>query len=438
MLSVLAHAAGAERLILHQALHIALTNSPDLKAYAWSIEGRKHDADTAAARYYPKIHIEERFMRTDNPTFGFMSKLNQERFSQEDFLINRLNNPDDISDFQTVLTIEQPLFNPGIHFGYKMARKELSAREAEFALKKEEVALNVVKLFLAVQTAREYVGAAEKKIEDAAEHKRLASLRFDAGSAVYSDSLRADVAYKKAEATLTNAKADLEVSRRALGLALGRTEPVDAAEDRLSLQVGDVHTYLETSVNRKDLEALRMRLENAKSGVRMEKSGFFPEIGFRGSYQFNDHGTPFSNEGESYMIMGFLNWSLFDASTYSKIKKAQAQKNMYEEHLSALKNRIHFSIHNAYIKVMERKQNRALAKAILDEAEEAVRLVRLRYENSLASIVDLLDVQVTMNNARAGQVDAESSYTGAIADLYFESGIILKTLYKEYRDNGGH
>jgi outer membrane protein len=357
-----------------------------------------------------------------------MAKLNQERFAQEDFQIDRLNNPNDISDFQTSLTVEQPVFVPKVHTGLGIAKNELKVQEAGFELKKEEVALNVVKMFLGVQTAQGYLTAARKKMEDALEHKRIASLRYDVGTTVYSDKLRTEVEVKKAEASLENAKAGLDVSRRALGLALGTTEPVDVAGERIVFPLNDLNTYLEASLNRKDIKALRIRYENAKAGVRIEKAGLLPEIGIRGSYQLNDHKSPFSPEGKSYVIMGVLKWDLFDASKYSRIKKAKAGENMLEQNLTSLKNRINFGVHDAYIKVKERKQNLALSEAILKEAEEAVRLVRLRYENSLASVVELLDTQAMLDNARADLVRAKGAYTGSIADLCYQSGILLNTL----------
>jgi outer membrane protein TolC len=430
--------AGAERLTLHQAVNTALKNSPDLKAFSWSVESQKNNTDAAMGKYYPTLNIEERFLRTDNPTLGFMAKLNQERFSQEDFQINRLNNPDGISDYQTLLTVEQPLFVPEVHLGFGMAKKELKAKEAEYDLEKERVALNVIKKFLEVQTAHEYVKAAQKSLDDALEHKRLASLRYDVGSVAYSDRLRTEVEIKSAEAQLVSAESGLEVSRRALGLALGRTEPVDVREAKIFLPLGELNSYLEASTNRKDIEALTLRHENARTGVKMEKSGFLPKIGVRGSYQMNDHNNPFSPEGESYMVMGLIKWNLFDASKFSKIEKAKADEKMIEERIFALKNRINFGVHDAFIRVKEREQNLNLSKAILAEAEEAIRMVRLRYENSLVPIVDLLDTQVMLNNARAGLVRAESAYTGSIADLYYQSGILLNALSKLHSGIGGN
>lgn len=226
LLSVFVNNAYAERLTLQQAIHAALEDNPSLKSYIWTLQVQTQDLNTAKGRLYPKLKIEERYQRTDNPTYSFMSKLNQERFAQEDFMIESLNDPADISDFQTSFSFEQPLFVPGVYSGINMAGKELEAKQAEYQRKKEEVVLNVVKTFHMALSAKEYVKAANKGKEDAQEHKRLAALRYDSGLGLHSDVLRAGVAVKKAESTLVRAESNLEVAQRALGLLLGRKGPL--------------------------------------------------------------------------------------------------------------------------------------------------------------------------------------------------------------------
>jgi outer membrane protein TolC len=171
--------AGGDTLTLQQAVHQALSDNPELKSYTWAVEAHKEDVNAAKGRLFPKLMVEERYQRTNNPTYGFMAKLNQERFTQDDFRINSLNNPDDISDFQTSIGLEQPLFVPGLYKGIGIARRELAAQEALFTMKKEEVVLGVVKTFHMVQTAGEYVRTAQKAIDEAREHRRLALLRYD-------------------------------------------------------------------------------------------------------------------------------------------------------------------------------------------------------------------------------------------------------------------
>jgi len=288
--------------------------------------------------------------------------------------------------------------------------------------------LKVLRSFNGIKTAMEYLRAAGSAKEDAAEHKRIALARYDAGAGLYSDVLRAEVADKKAEAMVVRSEADLEISRRALGLLLGRSEPVDIEGDNPLSAVSDLSIYLDASKVRADLKALRLRYENSEQAVKLERSFFIPDAGIGGSYFYNDHKRPFSSEGESYIFTGFLRWNIFDVSSYHKIKKAEANRHEMEEDLSGFEKEISFRVNEAYARVREKAQNLSLSESVLTEAEEALRLVRIRYENSLAPIVDLLETQALLDAARAQLAEARNEHLNAVAELYFQSGIHIETI----------
>jgi outer membrane protein len=426
--SVMMNSAAAETLTLRKAVGIALENNSDLKAHYWSIKSQKEDYGAARGNLYPKIGIEEKFIRTDNPTYDFMARLNQERFTQEDFAIDSLNNPRAISDFQTSFNFEQPLFVPKLYYGMKLAEGELTAKNKDLERMKNEVSRNVVRNALLIQTAKQFIGVSELALKDAQEHKRLAGLRYETGLGLYSDVLRADTRIKNAEAEVARSEGDLEIAKRALGLLLGRNEAVDIIDEKPVLPLDDLSVYLDAALQREDVKALNARHENSINAVKMEKSVFFPEIGIGGSYLLNDHRDPFSPEGESYIFTAFLRWNLFDASSYHKVKKAEASVNEIKERVSGLEQEIQFRVHEAYIRIREKEKTLSLAKTALADSEEALRLVRTRYENSLAPMVDLLDTQLMLDNARARLIKAENEYMNSIVDLYNQSGMLLRTL----------
>ena len=64
-------------------------------------------------------------------------------------------------------------------------------------------------------------------MEDAREHLRVAKLRYDSETGLYSDILRANTALAEAEQRKVSAEKNLALAKRSLGLILGMTEPVD-------------------------------------------------------------------------------------------------------------------------------------------------------------------------------------------------------------------
>ncbi len=424
-----------EAITLERAIEIAMENNHELRAMKNALLAEEENVGIARSYLLPKITFEERFMRTDNPTYGFMAKLNQERFGMEDIAIPSLNNPKPINDFQSTLSFEQPIFVKKANLGLDMSRRELRAKQEELNRKKENVALMVAKAYLMILTSREYVKVSERSLEDAREHLRIAEAREKAGLGLYSDVLRASTAVIEAEQRLVSARKNLALAERSLGLLLGLSEPVHIADEFIDTPVMDIDYYIDSASSRKDLEVMRLRYENAKMNIKVAESGYLPVIGIGGAYQFNDHRRPFGSEGSSYNIVAFLRWELFDGiKREHEIAKAKSQASEVSEYLEGLKKAITFKIHEAYMSVEEARKNQELALSALNSAEEGRRLVRIRYENGLSPMVDLLDAQLNVDHARANLVAMQNNYRIAVMNLKYESGTILKDLKKGGKD----
>ncbi len=423
-------AAAEEKAVsLKEAVRLALESNHELRAFHHSLSAQREEIGIARSSLLPKITFEERFMRTTNPTFAFMAKLNQERFAQEDFALSSLNKPKPINDFQTSLSFEQPLFMRKAAIGLDMAKSEYSAKSEDYLRKKQEIAQKVVRTYLAVLTAREYIKASGMAVEDAKEHARISELRYTAGLGLYSDTLRAATALADAEQKLVSAQKNFDVSKRALGLLLGIAYSVETADEKIDFPLMDIGYYREASLGRKDVKSMEKKYETAKNNLRFAESGYFPVAGVGGSYQLNDHRIPFGSEGDSWQLIAFLKWDLFDGTKREHERtRARYQAAEAEEYLNALKEAVSFKVYEAYLGVGEARKNAELSGSALKTAEEGKRLVKVRYENSLSPLVDLLDAQANLDHARANAIERGNEYQLAAANLSFESGTILKDL----------
>jgi outer membrane protein TolC len=422
----------AERtLSLKEALSMAMTGNPQLRALGHSLLAEKENIGIARSYLLPKLIAEERFMRTSNPAYAFSVKMNQRRFSGADLAgaPDTFNRPDPISDFQSSLSLEQALFAPKASIGVAMSKKEVYARTRDFDRKQEEVALNVFKMFLGVQTAKAYVVAAEMAIEDAQAHLRVSELRYREGIGIYSDVLRSKVAVSTAAERRVSAKKDLETGKRALGLMLGLTESIDVIPEKHEVSVREVDHYYEASLSRSDLKAMEQRSRNAENLLKLANAGYLPVVGIGGSVQANDHKKPLGAEGDSWQVMAFLRWELFDGTKREHERdKARHKIAESEEYLSGMKKEIAFQVYEAYLGVGEARDGQELARAALAAAEEGMRIVRVRYENSLASMIELIDMQSSLDASRAGTVAKEAAYLTSVANLWFQSGRLFSEL----------
>jgi outer membrane protein TolC len=413
---------------MKDAVELGLRENHGLKAAKAATGAAREEVGMARGQLLPKITFEERYMRTDNPTFVFSSKLGQERFTAADFAIDSLNSPEAINDFQTSFSIEQPIYVRKAWVGLDMARQEYSASIDELSAGREKTAFEIVKAYFNADTAEGFVAAAEAGVADAREHLRIAETRHTGGLGLYSDVLRARTGLLESEQGLVTARKELELARRALGMLLGIDEEAQTSSSGFDIQLREISHYLSSAGERSDLKSMKKRAENARSAVSLANSNYFPMVGVGGTYFMNDHDRPFGSEGESWQVSAFLRWNIFDAARSHEAAKARLKSIEAAERLEGFRQSVSFSIRQAYLEVEEAKKNAELAEAALKSAEEGERLVRLRYENSLSPLVDLLDAEASLKSARASLVMRKNAYGRALAALSYAGGGILKDL----------
>jgi outer membrane protein len=429
--------AAEKQVTLPEAIATALEHNHEMRASRNSLLGQREEVGIARSSLLPHVSFEERVSRTDNPPGVFMAKLNQQRFAPSDFDVSSLNNPQPITDLQSLVSVEQAIFVGGAFVGLEMAKKEYAAKKEEFGRKSEETVLGVAEAYLRTGTAKEYVQVSRAGLDDAKEHLRIAESRYKNGVGLYADVLRAKTAVIEAEQRIVTSEKNLSVAKRALGLMLGLQEPVDATGNSPELSLKGLEQYQGGVSSRKDLKAMHIRTENARNGVRLAESRYLPTVGLRASYQRNDHSHILGSEGESWAMMGVLKWDLFDgAGREYERSKARYKQAEAEEQMKGLTRYVSFKIDEAFLSAQEAGKNAELSASALASAEEGRKLVKGRYANSLSPVVDLLDAQMSVDHARANLLAKENEYRLAILRLQYESGTILDDLGIDSRHAG--
>jgi outer membrane protein TolC len=420
-------AHGAEALTLRESMVAAIQGSDLLRAEG----GRRAAADAAvdAARSFllPGIAVEERFLRTDNPAYDFSMKINQGAFTGADLAgaPDSFNHPDPISDFQTSLTVTQPLYAPRASVGLAMARGEAAAATLDHARRSEEVAHAAMQAWFASKAAEAFEEAAAKAEDDATEHLRLAKVAEDAGVGLASDRLRASVALSEAKRMRLAVRNNLEIARRGLGLAIGREDAVTPAGDDLGGAPPDLEALLAVVGARTDLQAMTKRVDNARLNIDLAKAERLPEVGVFGSLQANDPDYPLGTSGTSYSAGIGVTWKLSGWHSAAAARQAAGELQRAEAQRSGMEREARYRVREAWLRWGEAKESLAIAGEAEGVAEEGVRLVRLRYENGLATMVALLDAQAALNRARSERAKATADLAGALGEVRFQSGQVL-------------
>lgn len=419
------------QLDFREALKMAVEKNRKLRAFENKVSADKSFISVQRGEFLPSVNFRQNFVWTDNPGEVFGLKINQENLTAGDFARapQSFNDPDDQTNFLSEITLEQTVYNRGDSIKLKMAKKKHTASESEYLRTKEKVVLEVARAYLNVKTAKQYVEVAQKSIETAKEHNRIAKVRFENELGLYSDVLRTNTFLKKAEQRHISALKNYEVAQKALGLAIGISDQVETGDAVPEIEPYKLAVHKNYALARSDIQAAEVNYENARNKIKLQKSMYYPTLSAGGNYQSYSKDVPFGFEGNHFQLYGSLRWNLFDGlKKPNLVKIAEYELQQAKELLEDLKNRAEYEVFDAFQAVNEKKQNLELAEAALESAEEGMKLVEVRYKNSLSPIVDLLDAQLNLDQARADVVKSRNEYLFSLVNLSFASGTILNDL----------
>lgn len=420
---------GEETLSLSESVSLAVKSNHYLKAKEYGLLAVKEDKESAKSQFYPKLFLEEKFTKGNYNSYSVFTKLNQERLTMDKFF-----NPGEVNNFQTILGLEMPIYVRELFINKNIKNKLYLASKNEFERFQEDIAFEVFRSYLGVIKSKAMLTVSQKALEDAKEIYDISQKRVKNGLGIKSDELRAYVFMKEKESETIKALNDLRVSKRALGLMLSKEESfdvVDLNEEELFPLPSLEENIKNATINRKDFIADIKNTETAKESVEIYKSKFFPKVFLSANYYNDDKSAPFGRDGSGYVAGLYVRWDIFDKSRYDEVKKSRFEYERAKEYLNQREKEIRFKVYESYLRVQEAKEKLEVAKNAVKEAEETFRLIRIRYDNNLATMVEVLDAEVALFTAKASLVNAKTSYFEAVGKALYESGIFLKTVLNE-------
>ncbi len=420
-----------QELTLKRVIEDTLKNNLELQASLDQVKALEKEYESAKGLLFPNLKFEEIFTRTDIPAYVLFTKLNQERITPADFTPNNLNDPKAVSNFETKLSLEVPIWMGGKIRSFKrIAFLRLRAEKENFKRTEEKVIFQAYETFLKASLAMSAIKVAQKNFEDAKEHLRIAQKSYETGTALFSDVLKAKVFVSKAKEKLTEAENNYLTALKALSL-LANTNyeglSVRPLESCPSLNLEELKA--KALENREDLKAVQEFKKIMKESYRASLGDLFPQVAGFVSYSLYDKDVPFGSDGKGYMFG--LSLSLNFNTGLSQLKKAESFKlkeRALEKRENLLRKAILFEVERAFLDYKTALASLKSAEDRIRSAEEAVRILKVRYENGMARMVDLLDAQAQLEIARFDYAQALYRCNLAYGKALFEAGVIKEVL----------
>jgi|UniRef100_UPI0040491DA0 outer membrane protein len=401
-----------EELNLNYALSFALDNNHAIR------QARERIRERAG------IVLEVRSLQIPNVTMGGSVSGNSTDISNSILAQRR--------DWGISVQATQALYaGGGIQASGRSASLAREAAELELRGVINEQLLAVRSMFYGVLLAKQLVTVQEENIKLLEEQLKDAQNRFEAGSISNFEVLRARVALANGQPDLITARNNYRLAIEEVRQVLGFSNVTGNNLAKLPVFVGSLKVDKHEDVdlrnalnsahsNRPELQRLAKLEAAGEEQIVVSRSGALPQISAFGRYDWV-RGGPSSgwNDKRDGWTAGLqAQWSVFDGRA-SQGKVAQAKSRLMQTKLAVEESvlAVDVEVRRSHSSLTEAWELVSASGKVVEQADEALRLAKVRYSAGTATQLDVLTSQVELTRARLNQLQAYYRYQVAVAAL---------------------
>lgn len=300
--------------------------------------------------------------------------------------------------------------------------------------------LSVEIAYYGVISAQAGVEAATTNALDAKAILEAATDRRDAGLGVDLDVLQAQAGYDQSLYALVAAEGQKNIAQGLLAQALhlSADTPVRIAVPEMALPASlsgtDVRRLIDEALAcRPDISALRSMLAARDAAIRVARASRWPSLYLNGSVMRNDYELYGSRNREAadndWAYTGGVNlkWNLFDGlQTLSSVRAAEAQAAATRAQLSQAELAASAEIWARFQNYETALRKYEFSTVALKSAAASREMALESYNAGVSTLLDLLNAETQLSQARSQQVAVRQEVFTALAYLTHVTGLIEK------------
>ena len=420
----------AQNYSLEQAVEVALQNKEALKASALELNASKQDIRSSYSGILPSVRISG---STTESTFPEQAI----GFNQSSGEI--LNNVSSITSASSSFSINQNIYDGGIWWNnIRLAKNNFRITEQFDRQIKTNIIRNVHFAYFNYLKAIQLLDVSRSNLMSSQQQLTLVQQQYDLGSAKKTDLLKAEVRFGQARIDVITNDASVKSAYRNLKNAMGLINSdqdftIEEVEKPLEL-IPEFETGFELVQKfNPSVKAKQYQIMSAKLNTKLARGSRLPVISLSASSSGADEnlGDAISNNyGDNQRINASLSISIpiyTGNSISSRIQKAKIgvdkQESEYLTQLEDLSVQLEDYLDqlNNYIEVIP------INETVLESAEEDLKLSQVRYSQGSTTILEVLNAQVSVVQARSSLV--RSKYDAFIQQANLKA--LLGTLDSE-------
>jgi OMF family outer membrane factor len=422
---------GNQPITLAQALEIAKRNNRDLQVSLLELQRNQAALKEAQAALFPTVGLQADLTRQRDTGQTLGAKQNEQEQQQAQAglppelrtPIIRRNAPE-ITSFSSTAQLTYNLYTSGSRLAaIGVAEEQVRSSELAVESRSEEIRLNVSTEYYDLQQADEQVRIAQSAVKNAAASLRDAEALERAGVGTRFDVLRSQVNLANATQDLTNAISQQQVARRRLATRLSVPQSVNITTADPVKLAGLWNQSLEQSIvlafqNRPELQQQLAQRNISEQRRREALAALGPQVSLIASYSLLDQFNDSVSIADGYSVGVRATLNLFDGGA-AKARAAQQKANIAiaETNFAEQRNQIRFQVEQAFSSQQSNLENVNTASTALEQAREALRLARLRFQAGVGTQTDVINSENDLTRAEGNRIRAILDYNRALANL---------------------
>ncbi len=281
----------------------------------------------------------------------------------------------------------------------------------------------VITAYYDLQGADSAVIINQAAVTDATRSLSDAQLQERAGVGTRFDILRAQVQLATANQDLANAQGQQQTARKRIAQILVVDQNTEFRAADTVRESGNWNYSLEDSVvlafkNRPEAKQQLSLRQISEQQQIIASAADSAQVNLVASYGLGKSLTTSTSAQDNYSIGAQLRWNFLDGGAAgASSNREKVNQQIYENQFTTTRNQIRFEVEQAYFSLGSSQRNIATSTQALRQAEESLKLARLRFQAGVGTQTDVIQAQTELARARGNRVTAILNYNRALSSL---------------------
>ncbi len=305
----------------------------------------------------------------------------------------------------------------------RAAEGQLSFDQLEVDRTARRIRSDVITAYYDLQEADEQLKINEAAVKNSERSLRDAKLQEQAGLGTKFDVIRAEVQKATAQQDVVRIISQQQNARKRLAQILNVTENVEYTSSEEVTPRGIWDVSLENSIvlalgNRPELKQSVIRRKIGEEQAKVAAAGDQPQVNLVASYGLRKDFQQSVGFSDNYTVGAQVRWDFLDGGAASSaVSQARSAQAVADTQYITNRDQIRLQVEQAYNTLNSDQLNIATSTGGLKQAEESLRLARLRFAAGVGTQTDVISAETELTRARSNRLRAVIGYNRSLSTL---------------------